>query len=175
MSDIELLLLLRSDPGRGLSAVVERYSAYVMKIAMIKLNGVCSREDIEEAVSDIFYLFYTGGSQNGFEIRSLRAYLSLIAERHCINVFKSKCRDMDTVPFDEVEERFSEEVVSGREADAAYAVSQLKEPDRTIFVRKYFFGQRTKDIAKDLGMNANTVDKRISRGLVRLRKILEEG
>lgn len=54
------------------------------------------------------------------------------------------------------------------------AIDKLGEPDTTIFLRKYFFGQSSKAIAKDLDMKPNTIDKRISRGLVRLRKILEE-
>jgi RNA polymerase sigma-70 factor (ECF subfamily) len=55
------------------------------------------------------------------------------------------------------------------------AIKALGEPDTQIFLRRYFFGQRNKDIAKDLGMNATAVNKRISRGFVRLREILKEG
>ena len=43
------------------------------------------------------------------------------------------------------------------------------------FMRKYFYGQKTADIARDLEMKENTVYKHIERGLSKLRKILEKG
>ena len=58
MTDNELIMLLKNDPEKGLSEVVGKYSGYVYKIAYGKLSGVCRREDIEEAVSDIFMKFY---------------------------------------------------------------------------------------------------------------------
>ena len=86
MTDKELIVKLKNSPPDGLVAVVDRYTAYVLKIARTKLDGICSSEDIEEAVSDIFFKFYQTGQKCGFEIRSVRAYLSVIAERHCTDV-----------------------------------------------------------------------------------------
>ena len=53
------------------------------------------------------------------------------------------------------------------------AVKDLGEPDSTIFIRKYYFGQKNIDIAKELHMSKGTVNMRISRGLKKLKKILE--
>ena len=58
MTDIEIIALLRSSPQKGLAAVFDRYSAYVYKIVYTKLGDICTNEDIEEAVSDIFFKFY---------------------------------------------------------------------------------------------------------------------
>ena len=38
----------------------------------------------------------------------------------------------------------------------------------------YFLGQKSREIARDLNMKTNTVDKKISRGLKKLRAILEK-
>lgn len=175
MTDRELIELLRSDPEKGLTAVVKQYSCYVYKIANIRLSGICSKEDIEETVSDIFIRFYTVGQESGFAFESVRGSLSLIAGRHCINVFNKHCKKPKVVPLDEVIELTADESSDtplGR--TLSDAIDKLGEPDTTIFLRKYFFGQSSKAIAKDLDMKPNTIDKRISRGLVRLRKILEE-
>lgn len=88
MNDNELLDLLKKEPQSGLSAVVRQYSAYVMKIAYVKLGEVCTNEDIEEAVSDIFFKFYKMGTDCGFAMTSVRGILSVIAERHCIDIFR---------------------------------------------------------------------------------------
>lgn len=173
MNDDELLDLLRREPERGLALTVGQYSAYVYKIASAKLNDTCTKEDIEEAVSDTFYIFFKSGQKCGFRIRSVRAMLSVIAKRHCINIFYKQSRQPETIGYDEIENLISDD--EDTDAELICAIKQLGEPDSSIFVRKYYLGQKNIDIAKDLDMNINTLNTRLSRGLVKLRKILEEG
>ena len=173
MSDKELIELLKRSPEQGLAAVVIRYTAYVMKIVRTKLDNICTHEDMEELVSDIFFSFYRQGQKCGFEIGSLRAFISLIAERRCIDAFRQRIKREDTVPLDDADAE-SASADSYDHDMLAEEIKKLGEPDTSIFIRKYFFGQKTADIARELHMKPNTVDKRISRGLVRLRKIMEE-
>ena len=173
MNDNELLELLRSEPERGLAQIVANYSAYVYTIAYSRLSDVCSREDIEEVVSDIFLNFYNIGKQNGFEIRSVKAMLSVIAKRRCIDSFRSQSNREQMASYDDLENYISDDFADN--ARLLEAISSLGEPDSSIFVRKYYFGQKNTDIAKDIGMNINTLNTRLSRGLKKLRKILEEG
>ncbi|MCR5120907.1 MAG: hypothetical protein K6B74_00645 [Ruminococcus sp.] len=119
MNDIELLALLRTDPERGLAQTVSRYSAFVYKIASARLRYVCTREDIEEAVSDTFYIFFTNGQNNGFIIRSVRAILSVIAKRHCINVFHRHSRQPKTVNL------YAHEIQSAEAAASAAVAAML--------------------------------------------------
>lgn len=174
MNDEELLELLRSDPHKGLAAVVGRYTAYVLKIVRTRLGGLCTQEDIEELVSDVFFSFYEYGTKCCFEIRSLRGCLAIIAERRCIDCIGKFRRRCEIVPIDELIETLPAEIHSDDHSLLTGALKKLGEPDTSIFIRKYFFGQKTSDIAKELRMRPNTVDKRVSRGLIRLRKILEE-
>lgn len=173
MNDNELLELLRSEPERGLAQIVVNYSAYVYTIAYSRLSDVCSREDIEEVVSDIFLNFYNIGKQNGFEIRSVKAMLSVIAKRRCIDSFRSQSNREQMASYDDLENYISDDFADN--ARLLEAISSLGEPDSSIFVRKYYFGQKNTDIAKDIGMNINTLNTRLSRGLKKLRKMLEEG
>ena len=55
------------------------------------------------------------------------------------------------------------------------SIKQLGEPDTQIFIRRYYMGEPVKNIAKSMDMKTDTVSKRLSRGLLKLRKILEEG
>ena len=174
MTDKELVEKLKSSPREGLAAVVDRYTAYVMKIARTKLGGICSSEDIEEAVSDIFFKFYQTGLSCGFDIRSVRAYLSVIAGRHCTDVFRRHISAPDILPLEDAGEIAAGEPSADTHTALAAAIKKLGEPDTSIFIRKYFFGQKTKEIAQELHLNPKAVDKRVSRGLVKLRKILKE-
>ena len=173
MSDKELIELLKRSPEQGLAEVVIRYTAYVMKIVRVKLDNICTQEDMEEIVSDIFFSFYQQGRKCSFEIRSLRAYISLIAERRCIDAFRQHIRRENTVSLDDTD-CMSVPTDNDNYDMLAEEIKKLGEPDTSIFIRKYFYGQKTADIAKELQMKPNTVDKRISRGRVKLRKIMEE-
>lgn len=176
MSDKELTELLRRKPQQGLAEVVRVYSLYVYKIVYTRLEGLCVSEDMEEAVSDIFLKFFRGGRDCGFEIESVRAYISAIAVRHCIDLMRSKLGKERDIPLSEVENTLiAEDICADDRRELIGAVKSLGEPDSSIFIRKYYFGQRSADIARDLGMKENTVNKRLSRGLLKLRKILEEG
>ena len=175
MDDNELLGLLKKSPHEGLEAVVEQYSAYVYKIVYTRLGSVCSREDIEEAVSDIFMRFYLASQNENTEIRSVCAYLAAVSQRHCINIFGRQIKRTSDIPLDEIENTVYEDISAESNSDLIDAVHKLGEPDSHIIIRRYYFGQPVSEIAKDLNMKSNTVSKRLSRGLKRLRKILEEG
>ncbi|MCR5020845.1 hypothetical protein [Ruminococcus sp.] len=72
-----------------------------MKIAYIKLGSICTTEDMEEAVSDIFLKFFNTGKNSGFAFESVRGSLSLIAGRHCVDVFRSRVKREKDIPLDE--------------------------------------------------------------------------
>ena len=175
MNDKELTGLLKNDPQKGFEAVIRQYSAYVMKIARTRLDRVCAREDIEEAVSDVFFKFYCAGKERGFEIPSVKGFLAVIAQRHCTDVFRRMSKSAETLDYSELENIIADTQSSGDGERLVEALKQLGEPDCNIFMRKYYFGQKNKDIAKELGMRPGTVNSRISRGLEKLKKILEEG
>ena len=174
MNDDKLLRLLRQDPQKGLTETVRAYTPYVYKIVGTRLAGLCTAEDMEEAVSDIFMKFYRGGQACRFEINSVRAYISAIAQRHCIDLMRAVLSREREVPLDEKLDDPAAEVTAESRTELIDAVKRLGEPDSSIIIRRYYFGQTGAEIARDLGMKENTVNKRISRCLPRLKQILEE-
>ena len=174
MDDKQLIGLLTSDPKEGLRRVVEVYSAYIYRIAYSKLLDVCPKEDIEEAVSDVFVSFYSYALKEGAALRSVAGPLSVIAKRRCTDIFRAKCRQTQTLPLEYAEDMPADEVIAER-GELLDAIKRLGKPDDEIFIRRYFLGDSAPEIGKALGMKPNTVNKRISRGLDRLREILKEG
>ncbi len=175
MTDKDISLLLTSDADKGLAAAVAQYGGYVYKIVLTRLCDICTKQDIDEAVSDIFFKLFSA-AKSGKEFTSVGGYLSVTAQRHCIDLFRKHTGKMQTVPLDEAEELSTEDdVFADTSAELMAAIKSLGEPDTQIFLRRYFFGQRNKDIAQELGMTASSVNKRISRGLIKLKSILKEG
>ena len=175
MNDNEILMLLKDDPQKGFEAVVRQYSAYVLKIARTRLIDVCSREDMEEAVSDIFLKFYYAAKERSFDLPSVKGLLAVIAQRHCTDVFRRQSKSEQMIDYNELENIVSDTESNGDERRLIDALKQLGETDCNIFMRKYYFGQKNKDIAVELGIPLGTLNSRISRGLEKLRRILEEG
>ena len=175
MTDKQIAELLTSDAEKGLAAAVKQYSGYVYKIVLTRLSGVCTKEDSDEAVSDIFFKLFSA-ARDKKTFTSVSGYLSVVAQRHCIDVFRKVTGRAQTVPLDELQKLpDEEEIFADSSSELMAAIKALGEPDTQIFLRRYFFGQRNKDIAKELGMNTATVNKRISRGLIKLKNILKEG
>ena len=175
MTEKELITLLSEDPRRGLEQAVRQYTPYIMKIVRTKLDGICTKEDLEETVSDVFMMFYRYVTENKNEIGSVKALLAVMSRRRCADVYEKALKHRDDIPIYELAEFPAEEQ---RNDDREYlneAMHRLGQPDEEIFIRKYFFGQDSRSIAKEMGMRHNTIDKRISRGLKKLKKILEEG
>ena len=55
------------------------------------------------------------------------------------------------------------------------AVDAMDEPDRTLFLRYYWYGDRLKDVARDLKLNLSTAKSRLLRGRKALREVLTKG
>ena len=54
------------------------------------------------------------------------------------------------------------------------AIRSLGEPDCTIILRKFFFGETAKEISERVSLSAENVQKRSQRALAKLRELLEK-
>ena len=171
MTDDALTALLRDDPERGFEALVQTYSGYLYIIVKNKLLGVASHEDIEEAVSDVFVLFYQWMQQHTIDGASIRPLLAVMAKRHAINRYYALTRQP-------VCDSFEALLTDPQDPAAApddsvmlmQAVKALGEPESEILLRRYYFGQSSAEIGAALGIKPNTVDQKISRSLKKLRE-----
>jgi RNA polymerase sigma-70 factor (ECF subfamily) len=178
--EIELLELLIKHPERGLEKIMNRYMAFVYTIVYGKLTGIYNKHDIEECVGDVFYGIYRSRTTIDLEKGSLKAYIAVLAKRRAIDVFRKRRDRTANLSIDECAHDWlvSDTDVEKAVVDSAttslltQAIKDLGEPDSQIIIRKYYFGQSTKMIAKSLGMKENTVDKKVSRALAKLKQAL---
>jgi RNA polymerase sigma-70 factor (ECF subfamily) len=175
----ELHELLNRDPEQGLSQIMDVFTTFVWTIAHGKLSGSCSRHDIEECVSDVFYEVYKTRSTIDLEKGSLKSYIAVVAKRKAVDTYRRLCRHSATVSLEDSGELISSDnaeqsiIDSETRAELIREVKSLGEPDSQIIICKYYLGQSTKIIAKALGLKPNTVDKKASRALLKLRENLQ--
>ena len=51
----------------------------------------------------------------------------------------------------------------------------MEEPDHTLFLRPYWYGDKLRDVARDLGLKPSTAKSRLHRGRKALRETLTKG
>lgn len=169
--------LLRSDPEWALDSMLTAYTGLVYNAAAAVL-GRSAREEIEECVSDAFFAVYERRDALDFSEGSVKAYLCATARNMAVDRLKKR-QKAEVVPLDErtpaadLTDAAAFKSIEGGEL--MENVRALGEPDSTILVCRYYFGMRTKEIAKRVGMKENAIDQRLRRALIKLKNIIEGG
>lgn len=179
ISDIELLKLLHDKPEEGLKVMMDSYMALIYTIIFNKLSGTYSKEDIEECVSDVFFQVFHYKDRINLEKGSIKAFLAVIAKRKAIDMYR-KNKNNNHIPIEDLPEDLYSIVDDAanslllKESNSVLidAIKSLGEPDSEIVIRKYYLHQSSKDISSDLGIKVNTIDKKVSRGIQKLKNVL---
>ena len=182
LSDNELISLILKDPSEGMKVLIDQYSSTVFGAVNSRLGGVCSYDEIEACVSQVFSEFYFNLKTFDRRKCSLKTWLCVLARNMAIEEFRRATRYSVLVHSDDDllmdwPDGFDIEDAAERrmtERQLLRAVDSLGNPDSRIIIRRYFYAQPSKQIAREMGMTDAAVRKRISRSLVKLREILRE-
>lgn len=180
MTDREIHLMIVNSRKDGFKALFQQYQSYVYTIVWSRLRTVGTAADAEECLSDIFaqiFLHY-----DDIEEGSLQAYIGTVARNKAVDYFR-KLRNESSF-YSENEEELSklnsdvnvENDIEKLEINKILydKINLLGEPDSTIVIMKYFYGRKSKDIAKQVNMSPVTVRVRLNRALKKLRRLLTD-
>ena len=182
MFDSALIKMIKSDKNKGLSNLIDQYTPLVYTVVKNKISSVCSEEDIEETVSDVFMAFYNQINSVDLSKGSLAAYLMTIAKRKAVDVFRKAASKQAIKPADDEDELLDlpdaynlENEVQQKELRQKLisVINSLGEPDSTILIHKFYLRESSKDIAQLTGLSNDNVRKRLQRALRRIEKELK--
>ncbi|XCP84566.1 sigma-70 family RNA polymerase sigma factor [Roseburia hominis] len=176
MDEGMILARIKNKEEAALEELLESYGGYITGVASKILLPYMCQEDVQEVVNDTFYSLWIHSENIDLSRGSLKTYLTAIARNRARNKFRESprevpLREQDTV---EVDELFEKMVQKERAAIIGQALRTLKEEEREILIRYYFFYQDTKEIAELLNMRVNTVKSKLRRGRKKLEKQLKE-
>lgn len=179
MTDKELMTLFASDPASAMRWAIDIYGDLIYAIVKKRLGHGRQREDIEETVSDIFVILYRSIDKIDLQKGSVKSYLSAIANRYAVKkskkLFSQTSAEATVSRFVKTSYDADEEIMQKEQRKLLLdEIKALGKPDSDIIVMKYFYGLKSKEVGRILGIKTNTVDKRTGRALERLRKILEK-
>lgn len=181
MREQELLSLLRSDPEQGLHALMEQYGGALQTICKNFLYD-CPVHDVEEAVADTFINFWKNQEKyRPDEKHSLRSYIYAIAR----NAARDKRRRQKKAEIFSIEELSldlpdeisleSDFVRKQNEEILHETLRNMTEPDRSIFLYRYFYGFSVREIAEKMELKEKKVENILYRGKEKLRVALLRG
>lgn len=173
MNDRKALRDLRAGSQEALIWIMNKYGGYVSTIVWNIIGTTMSVYDAEEVVSDVFLALWN--SSVAIRANSIKSYLAGIAR----NKAKMKLREFGhTVTLDcnfiELEVPNPEEEYEKKELSLLVknAIDQIKEPDREILLRYYYYYQTMDTISSEMSINLSTVKTKIRRGKDSIRSYL---
>ena len=180
MDDKAIISLLFERSENALTALQSKYGRLCTKIAANILNNSA---DAEECVNDTYLGVWNSIPPNRPD--NLMAYVCKIVRNLSIKRYHSntaaKRNSQYDVALEELEGCLSsnespEEEVITKELTGAIEgfLDGLKQTDRVIFMRRYYFSDSYEDIAEFTGISVKNVSVRLTRLRSRLRLYLTE-
>lgn len=170
-----MLNQLKNRNPEGLAELIRQYNSYVTSIITLILGQRGSGQDVEELVSDVFFAIWTHTDR--LSPGKVKAYIGATAR----NTAKSFLRKNKELPMDIDEinlpsEATPESEFLQRELESLVqeAVDCMREPDREIFIRYYYYLQTTREIGSAMNMKPGTVRIHLMRGRNALKKSLNK-
>lgn len=173
LTEEQALRQMKQGSQDALAWFIQRYGAYVSTIIHNIIGQRMSNADVEEVASDVFLALWNNAGK--ILPNAARSWLATVAR----NTARSRLRRAsDTLPLDEeaviVDDRTPEATLERREqaVRVRMALLSLNPVDREVFLRFYYYYQKTADIAADMGLNESTVRTKLNRGRAKLRDFL---
>lgn len=164
MTEAKALKQLQQGSADALKWFISKYTPYVSTIVYNIIGGSMSTADVEEVTSDVFYTFWNNADK--VKLSSVRGYLGSIARSKAKNKFREAgyefCLDDDLYISEDIsiEEKYLEDELH---TIVKQEVLSMKEPEREILLRYYYYCQSIPNIAKEMGMSVPNIKVKLHR------------
>lgn len=183
LKDEAIINLIYDKNELGLSKLADKYEKLLIHIAK-SILGSRSR-DIEECVNDTYLKIWNHIEQYDMEKASLKTYLKIILRNTAINKLRDLSRREESELPDDISDIAKYYIDNSQNVEGkvfskenikqlSNIIGHLKEIDKELVIRKYFYLQSSKDIAKATKMTVTAVDSRLSRLRTKMKKEFEK-
>lgn len=173
MKEEAILSGIKSQDEKAIAHVITKYSRLLWPVAAAVLKNVGSEQDVEECVADVFIHLWQNPEKFDPMRGNLKSWLCMVARSRAIDRYRELSR-CGTVSLDSammagrlgVQEALMREETH-RELIAA--INALADTEKDILIRRYYFEQKPKEIAKALDLSVKQVDNYLYRSKQKLR------
>ena len=175
MTEEQLVKALGRSDLSALEALMDRYTPYVSSVVARILRN--RPADAEELTADVFLALWAHAGELNPE-QGLRPWLGAVARNRAADWLRTH-KEAAPLPEDAAAPGGADPQAEAERREWAArlwdAVEGLDEPDRTLFLRYYYCGDKLKDIARALGLTQTAAKQRLFRGRKALRDTLTKG
>jgi len=167
---------LRGGDPAALEQAIRTYSPSVAAVIACQLGGLGTQSDVEELTADVFFALWQWRER--LKTDNLRSWLIATARNKARDWLRkqklttTELEDWLILPDDQAQRLLE---TKERNVLLRQALDSLDGETRELFLRHYFYGQSTADLAVELDMNRSTIKNRLARGRKKLKEILTEG
>lgn len=181
MEDSKIIEFYFDRDEKAISESEKKYGGYCKSIAF---NILRNKEDLEECVSDTW--LKTWNSVPPTHPKSLKAFFAKLTRNGAFNIWEKESAKKRgsgelTMVLDELAECIPDSKTVEDEIDLREITSLINsflygipERERNIFIRRYFFTESVKEIAKRYMMKPGAVSTALFRTREKLRTALEK-
>lgn len=181
MNDQEIVALLLNGEEAGLVTLAKKYEKLILYIINTILGS--NHRDAEECLNDTYMKIWKNIEQYDLTKASLKTYIKVIARNIAVNRLRDlsrKEKDLIALDYPEaalyymMEDKSPEDQIVLKEDVKRLQsyLEKLNKKDRELVIRKYFYMQSSKQIARKMSSTVNAVDSKLSRLRVNMRKEL---
>ena len=155
---------------------IRTYSSSVAAVIACQLGSFGTQSDVEELTADVFFALWQW--RNRLKTDNLRSWLVTTARNKARDWLRKRkyttteLEDWLTLPDDQAQRLLE---TKERNILLRQALDSLDVETRELFLRHYFYGQSTADLAEELHINRSTIKNRLARGRKKLQDTLKEG
>lgn len=171
MEEKQLVQALRQKDFRGLEALIDDYGFAICQAIRIILNHPVEASYHKEVENEVFYKIWEKSVAFDPQKASFKTWCVTIARNQALDKKRQVIRDLRYVPSETLPETLEWDEHLGTE-QFLELVAVLAPEDQVIFLKYFFFQDKPKDIAADLGLTAAVVSNRLARGKQKLRNVL---
>lgn len=179
LKDKKIINLILDGNELGFIKLANKYEKLLFYIAKSILGNRI--EDVEECVNDTYLKLWNNIDKYDSNKASLKTYLKIIVRNTAINKLRDLSRHENNQISDDITEIAKYYADNSQNVEKSVfdkedlkrlniLIKDLKSVDREIIIRKYFYLQSSKHIAKAMNMTVTAVDSRSSRTRKALQK-----
>ena len=161
-----------------LEKIVNQYTNYLYTTVTNMSYGNLSSEDIEEIISDVFFIFWK--NKEKFDTsKKLNLYLAGIAKNLIKSKYKkihinSNIEDYESILIDNYDISYNyEQIEKARIIEDS--LNCMSKEDKDMFVLYYYFSKSIKEIANELNCSEFKIKSKLFRIRKKIRTNLERG
>lgn len=183
VDDERIVKFLIERNEEGLKLLDEFYTSFLTYTISSILKY--SKEDIEECLSDVYVKIWNGIDAFDNTKASLKTYLARMARNHAIDMLRRKNKEqrLSVNNYDDLTKEYpdpsinlEEQFLKKEELDSLNRnIRKLKQKERELFIRRYFYDQPSKQIGYEMGFSVSAVDNKLSRIRKKIKGWIKEG